>query len=250
MAAESERSVKRALSLLQCFDLDTPALTLQELTKKLGLSPSTTLRLAATLVDLGFLEKTRAKAYSLGNQVYLMGAVARAHFNLEREVLPYMLTVRDACKEAVSLYGMEGGYRVCYQHVESLSTMRCVVRVGDRFPIWAGAAGKCLLAYTDPAVVEREIAKALRITDTTIIDRERFLAELADVRRKNGEAVSYGEREAGVVAMAVPVWEGKERVAYALSIAAPASRVNDEILRRFYALSWTAAAAIERRLFP
>jgi DNA-binding IclR family transcriptional regulator len=243
------RSVERALALLQCFDLDTDMLTLRELSERLSLAPSTTLRLASVLTNLGFLEKSRSKAYSLGRMVYLLGAVARAHFKLQRVVLPHMLAVRDACKEAVSLYGMEGGDRVCYEHVESLLSMRCVVRVGDRFPLWAGASGKCLLAYADAAVVESEIRKARPITGTTIVDRERFLKDLAEIRARGGEAISYGEREEGVISIAVPIFSAPSKAAYALSVAAPASRVDDATLERLFALSRTAAAAIQRQLY-
>ena len=57
-----------------------------------------------------------------------------------------MKIIRDSTKEAVSLYGVEGEERVCYEHVESLLTMRCVMRVGDP-PLWAGAGGKTLLCF-------------------------------------------------------------------------------------------------------
>lgn len=244
------RSVERALALLQCFDLDTDTLTLSELAEKLSLAPSTTSRLAGVLTSLGFLEKSRSKTYSLGRKVYLLGAVARAHFKLQRVVLPHMLAVRDACNEAVSLYGREGGDRVCYEHVESLLSMRCVVRVGDRFPLWAGAAGKCLLAYADEATVEAEIAKARRITGTTIVERVRFLKDLREIRARGGEAISHGEREEGVVSIAVPIFAPRREIAYAFSVAAPAPRVGEGTLDRLFALSRDAAAAIERQLFP
>lgn len=249
-AEASVRSVERALALLQCFDLDTESLSLQELSARLSLAPSTALRLASVLTALGFLDKSPAKTYSLGRKVYLLGAVARAHFRLQRLVQPHMLAVRDACKEAVSLYGIEGGDRVCYEHVESLLGMRCVVRVGDRFPLWAGAGGKCLLAYAEPAVVEAEIAKMRAITPTTIVDAERFRQGLVEIRARGGEAVSFGEREEGVVSIAVPIFSARDRAIYALSIAAPASRTDAATLEHLFALARPAAEAIRRQLYP
>lgn len=246
----SVRSVERALALLECFDLDTESLTLQELAARLHLAPSTALRLASVLTRLGYLEKSRAKAYSLGRRVYLLGAVARAHFRLQKVVRPHMLAVRDACKEAVSLYGIEGTERVCYEHVESLLSMRCVVRVGDHFPLWAGASGKCLLAYADPAMVESELGKLRRITSATIVEPARFQADLAEIRARGGEAISFGEREEGVVSLAVPIFAAHGRVAHALSVAAPATRVDTAITEHLFALIRTAAEAIRRELYP
>jgi DNA-binding IclR family transcriptional regulator len=251
----SVRSVERALALLQCFDLDTESLSLQALAARLELAPSTTLRLAGVLTRMGFLDKSPAKTYSLGRRVYLLGAVARAHFRLQRVVRPHMLAVRDACQEAVSLYGIEAGERVCYEHVESLLSMRCVVRVGDHFPLWAGASGKCLLAYADAATVATACAKLRRITAHTITDPDRFRADLAAIRARGGEAISHGEREDGVVALAVPVFSargpaGSGVAAYALSVAAPAARTDPATIERLFGLIRTAAKAIGRELCP
>ena len=248
MKDDTVRSLERGLALLQCFDLDTEELSLAQLTERLSLAPSTTLRLASALTRLGFLEKSKAKTYSLGNKVYLLGAVAQKHFKLHRIAQPPMLALRDATKEAVSLYAIEGEHRVCYEHVESLLSMRCVVRVGDRFPLWAGAGGKCLLAFADNDVVERELAKTQALTATTIVDTERFRAELARIRDEE-EAISYGEREEGVVSLAVPVFSGRNKVDYALSLAAPASRIDDTALRELIARTKDAARAISRQLY-
>lgn len=250
MKEDSVRSVERALSLLQCFDLDTEALTLTELSEKLSLAPSTTLRIASVLTAQGFLQRSKTKTYSLGNAVYLLGAVAKSHFKLQNIVLPHMLAIRDACMEAVTLYAMEGGFRVVYEHVESLRSMRCVVRVSDRFPLWAGAAGKCLLAYADAETVEEEIKKAYAITTGTIIDPDRFRRELADIRNNDGKAVSYGEREEGITSTAVPIFYGPDKVAFALTVSAPSSRVDSAGLANFFELSIRASHEIERQLRP
>ncbi|NVO15308.1 MAG: IclR family transcriptional regulator [Rhodoplanes sp.] len=250
MAEDSVRSVERALSLLRCFDLNTEALTLTELSEKLSLAPSTTLRLATVLTAQGFLQRSKVKTYSLGNAVYLLGAVAKSHFKLHNTVLPHMLALRDACKEAVTLYAMEGGYRVVYEHVESLRSMRCVVRVSDRFPLWAGAAGKCLLAYADAETVEEEIAKVRPIAPGTILDPDRFRRELAEIRRNGGRAVSHGEREEGITSTAVPIFCAPDKIAFALTVSAPSSRVDSTGLRSIFELSIQASRDIERLLRP
>ncbi|MCC8193715.1 MAG: helix-turn-helix domain-containing protein, partial [Deltaproteobacteria bacterium] len=178
MKDNTVRSLERGLAILQCFDLDTEELSLSQLAERLSLAPSTALRLASALTRLGFLEKSRAKTYSLGNKVYLLGAVAQRHFKLRRIILPVMESLRDATHEAVSLYALEDGYRVCYEHVESLLSMRCVVRVGDRFPLWAGAAGKCLLAFAAKGLVEAPLAKARPSTPSTRLARETWIVDL------------------------------------------------------------------------
>ena len=247
---DSVRSVERALSLLHCFDLSTEALSLRELSEKLQLAPSTTLRLANVLTNRGFLQKSKAKTYSLGSAVYLLGAVAKSHFKLQKIVHPYMVRVRDACLEAVSLYAMEDGFRVCYEHVESPRGVRCVVRVGDRFPLWAGAAGKCLLAYADPAIVDNEVKKLFPVTPRTIVDPDQFRQALQTIRDNNGQSISFGEREEGITSFAVPIFSEPSTAAFAFTVSAPSSRVDASILKQFSELATKAARDIERQLFP
>jgi DNA-binding IclR family transcriptional regulator len=212
--------------VLKCFTLDDSRLNLTSISEAIGLPVTTTLRITGTLVSLGILKRDD-RTYSLGNEIYLMGAVARAHFRPQQVAFPYMKDLRDETKEAVSLYGMENEFRVCYEHVPSLLTMRCVVRVGDRFPLWAGAGGKVLLAYAGNEVVGREAAKLKKITDSTFTDREKFLAELAAIRTRD-YAISRGEREDGILSLAIPIFDRDKRASLCLSIAGPSTRFNDE----------------------
>lgn len=224
---DSVRAVERAFAILYSFTLDEPRLSLIEISEKIDLPMTTTLRLLTTLVGMNILRRHDDRTYSLGNRMYLLGAVARAHYKPSLVIRPYMQNLRDETKEAVSLYGVDGEYRVCYEHVPSLLTMRCVVRVGDRFQLWAGASGKALLAYAPEDVIERELDKLAPITDTTIVAREPFLKELAVVRSQD-YAISFGEREDGIISIAVPVFDWHGNAVYALSLAGPSLRFTEE----------------------
>jgi DNA-binding IclR family transcriptional regulator len=223
---DTVRVIGRAFTILGSFTLDEPRLTLKQISQKTGLSASTASRVLSTLVSLNVL-KREDRSYSLGNQIYLLGAIAEAHYKPHRIILPYMQALRDETKEAVSLYGVEGEFRVCYEHVPSLLTMRCVVRVGDRFQLWAGASSKVLLAYASSEIVEREMKKLAPITSATIVDREVFLRELSVIRGQE-YAISYGEREDGIISIAVPIFDWHGNIVYSFSVAGPALRFTEE----------------------
>ncbi|MDR1875040.1 MAG: IclR family transcriptional regulator [Synergistaceae bacterium] len=227
MKEDTVRAIERAFAILACFTLDEPRLTLNQISGQLGLPMSTTLRILTTLVSLNVLKRFDDRTYAPGSQIYLLGAIAQAHYKPHQVVLPYMQTLRDETKEAISLYGIEGEFRVCYEHVPSLLTMRCVVRVGDRFQLWAGAGGKVLLAYAPKEIVDREVKKLAFITETTITDRKTFLKELAVIRAQD-YAISYGEREDGIISVAVPIMDWHGNAVYALSLAGPALRFTAE----------------------
>ena len=143
MKDDSVRSIERAFFILKCFNLDTARLTLTQIAEQINLPTTTTLRILATLVAVGLLTKTDGRYYKLGRESFLIGAIARAHFRPQHVAYPYMVEIRDDTNEATSLYGIDGECRVCYEHVPSLLSMRCVVRVGDCFPLWAGALRMC-----------------------------------------------------------------------------------------------------------
>ncbi|MDR1510209.1 MAG: IclR family transcriptional regulator [Synergistaceae bacterium] len=248
MKEESVRSVERAFSILKRFTLDNAHINLTGLAEAINLPVTTTLRIVTTLVSLGFLKKEENRIYSLGNETYLLGAVARAHFRPQQIAFPYMKDLRDDTKEAVSLYGMEDEFRVCYEHVPSLLTMRCVVRIGDRFPLWAGAGGKALLAYAEHAVVEREAEKLHKITDSTFTDREAFLRELAAIRTQD-YAISRGEREDGILSLAIPIFDRDKRASFSLSIAGPSTRFDDDKVAKLIPRMQEMCTRISQQLF-
>lgn len=248
MKKELVGSLERGLAILECFDLDTEELTLTEIRERIGLPASTTLRLISSLTDMGFLNRSRNKMYSLGNRAFLFGVSAQKHFKLADLVRQPMTELRDMTREAVSLYALEREHRVCYAHVDSLLTMRCTVRVGDKVPLWAGAPGKCLLAWADPAVVERELEKLQPLTPATILDKDLFRLELSQIRDAE-VAISYGEREPGIVALAVPVFTGRHTVGYSLGLAIPATRLTDDNLSVLIQETKETARVISRLLY-
>lgn len=228
MKEDSVRSVERAFHILKAFTRDDYKLTLSEIAERIGLPVTTTLRLAGTLERLDILTRHEDRTYSLGSQLYILGSIARANFRPQQIIYPYMKAIRDNTKEAVSLYGIEGEERVCYEHVESLLTMRCVMRVGDRAPLWAGAGGKALLAFLNEEAIAREIEKAHPITSTTLSTAEVLRKDLSEIRTL-GYAISWGEREEGILSIAVPIFDRKGEILFSFSLAGPASRFTEEI---------------------
>ena len=248
MKEDAVRSVDRAFAILHCFTLDKSRLNMTALAEEVGLPVSTALRIVTTLTSLGMLKKHADRSYSLGNGVYLLGAVAHAHFRPQQVAQYYMQQLRDDTREAVSLYGIDNEYRVCFAHMPSLLTMRCVVRVGDRFPLWAGAGGKSLLAYADPETIAREAAKLHRITEGTLEDQNALLEDLALIRTRD-YAISRGEREDGILSLAVPIFDNTKRALFSLSIAAPSTRLDEEAIKELVPRMQEMSMHISQQLF-
>ena len=79
------RSLERALCILNAFDGGSTAFTLAQLAEKVNLSRSTVLRLCSTLVKYNFLRReVESKRYSLGLRLFELGSLAFYSFTLRK----------------------------------------------------------------------------------------------------------------------------------------------------------------------
>ena len=224
------KSVEKAVDILSCFTIETPVLTVGEITRLTGLNQSTVSRLLATLALKKCLEQTGpAGQYCLGVKFYQWGSVLRQKANLADLARPVMERLRDICGEEVSLYALSEGNRICMEAVKSRHGLAKVTAVGKILPLHCGAAGKVLLAYLSDKERKKNLhGKPLsKFTPTTITDPALLEADLERIRR-DGYAVSVGEREEGTYSVVAPVMGGKGEIVASLSISGPIFRLSEE----------------------
>jgi DNA-binding IclR family transcriptional regulator len=226
-------SVDKAVSILNCFTLQKPILSVAEISARTRYSKSTVSRLLATLEARGCVEKANGYGlYRLGHRAYIWGTIYEKQTSLGGIARPIMERLRDECKEQVALYVLEGHRRVCLVEVPSAYQIARRTCVGEYFPLHAGASGKVLLAYL-PDVERKRLLSEIpleRFTDFTTTDPERLEENLQGIREM-GYAVSRGEREAEAYSVVAPVRDASGRVIASLAISGPNFRVNEEQLK-------------------
>lgn len=116
--------------------------------------------------------------------------------------------------------------------------------VRTEVPLYAGAAGKAVLAYCDAEVVNG--IKLVKITDTTITSRSALEQELRIIEQR-GWATGTGERVPGAFGMAVPFF-ADGRIRGSISATIPQYRKDDRDLPRLTQLMLEASAKIGRLL--
>lgn len=164
------------------------------------------------------------RRYEIGPRAYAWALAYRWQHPVLRQAEGVVRALRDKTQETVSLYVRAGLSRVCVYREESPHSLRRVIGLGSRFPLHLGAAGKVLLAWLSPKE-QQALLNALErdVFAETPWMKDALLAEL-DVIRKTGYAVSSGEREAGVTAIAAPIVVNGACVA-ALSCSGPSGRI-------------------------
>lgn len=243
------RSVARALDLMTALE-DGPQ-PLGSLALSSRLSKGTAHRILATLAAAGLVIQDPATAtYALGPGCFgILDAVVHGAGGLDVIGGPILARLSAETRETVALYVRAGPQRICVAQVASPEPIRYTARLGMENPVYAGAMGKVLLAFSDPRERDEILDRMPLIawTSATITDRTRLEAELETIRLA-GFARSRGERSAGVAAISAPVFGTDRRVVAALSILGPDDRMSEPRMRMFEEPLLTAAADVSDRL--
>ena len=245
MAEETEgvRSIRRALDILSLLTDDTPAISIRDITEATGLPKTTALRLVHTLEHNGLLWAT-AGGYMAGPGLWRWAYLARQSWQLPPETQALMRELGTRHTETVNLYVLRDVCRVCVAQQESPRPLRHVVGVGDELPLWAGASSKVLLRDAPDALLARIARRSPYGEGHAATLREWIIQAALD-----GYAVSHGEREEGLSAVAVPVTGRSGGVVAALALSGPTLRFTAGRVAEFAADLVQAGARMSERGF-
>jgi len=237
------RSVQRALDILTLLTADRPSVSIREIVEATGLAKTTVIRLVLTLEQSGLLWAT-ASGYMAGPGLWRWAHLAQRSWEMPPETQRMMRDLAARQRETVNLYVARDIVRVCIAQQESPQPLRHVVHVGDELPLWGGASAKVLLSTASPALLTR-VARSSPYGETHV----RRLREWIDEAVHQGYAVSHGEREDGLSAVAVPVVGRSGSVVAALSLSGPTMRFTDERVAEFAADLKQIAQRVSERGF-
>ena len=221
-------SIRRALKVLSAFSVEEPFLGVSEIARKVDLPKSSAHWLLQVLQEEGYVcQDSKTNKYRLSVKLFHLGSIVTNTMNINYVAGSVMERLRDITGETVNLYVLEGFERVCIKQVEGIHLVRQVVHLGQKVPAYCGAAGKVLLAWQSDGFIEKVIShtQLKPLTKNTISDAALFKKELAKIREE-GYAISYGERDIEVVAVAAPIFDGEGKILASLSISGPISRFD------------------------
>ncbi|MFF3313562.1 IclR family transcriptional regulator [Streptomyces sp. NPDC002952] len=221
------RSVRRALDILSLLTEDQPVVSLKQMVEATGLAKTTVVRLVQTLEGYGLLWLTDA-GFTAGPGLWRWAHLARQGWELPAETVKVLRDLANRRGETANVMIRRDIHRVCVAQQESPKPLRHVVRVGDELPLWAGASSKVLLRGASDSLLTR-IAQA---SPYGAPHAER-LRERVDEAARQGYAVSQGEREVGLTAVAVPLSTGSGVVVAALSLSGPSARITQDLVEDF-----------------
>jgi DNA-binding IclR family transcriptional regulator len=222
------RSTDRVLDVLDLFVATGASRTLTEVSDSLSMPKSTAHGILHALRNRGYLAwDPVTKTYSISLQLVGRTSAARTFELIRVHARRHLKRLALALGETSVLVGYEGDQSIAIDAVEATRPVRYAVQLGERWPLHATGAGKLYLAQHSDHEVRQIVARSgLRpLTDSTIVDPEDLLRELAQARRA-GWARQREEIIDDISGFAAPVLDPAGRVVASLVVTGPTVRMD------------------------
>lgn len=217
-------AVNRALSMLEAFTKEHPALSLAQLAQRTGLYKSTLLRLSESLEHFGYLQRSQAGVFTLGPAPMRLATLYQSSLHPAEIVMPVLRELVAQTSESAAFYVRAGNQRLCAYRVPSSRAVSDNVRQGELLALECGAGGHILLAFSGKV--------GQRYTDI----------------RQQLYSVTKGERDHETAAVACPVFGPGQALEGALSLSGPIQRFTDPAIKSMKELLQEAARRLTTAL--
>ena len=244
-------SLEKALSILELVLDQNRALSITEISQKLGMGKGTVHRILSTLKARKFFQQdSKTKMYGLGVRTLEIGMAPKRERFLCKAMVPFLMDLHETCRETVNAAVWEYNEIRYIYRLESEEMLRISTSAGARFPGYCAATGKIFLSYFSDEDIRQIYGRknALKkYTERTIGSIDALIREIEKVR-VNKVAIDDEESLAGVYCVAAPILNSKGECVAAISISAPKNRVPTKTGATFLKLVSETARKISSSL--
>jgi len=221
--AQGSQTLVRGLDLLDQV-IDGPV-KLAELSQRMGLTRSTTHRLANALIDRGFLTFLPREGYLLGPKLLQLGFLAQGQADIVQIARPRIEELAAQTEDTVHFGRLDAGLALYLDKIPGRRRVDISSRIGDRQPLTSTGLGKALLLDDDETtwttVFETEHPAGSRRPDYAIW-LERMRGYVA-----SGHAYDLEENEDLIRCVAAPVRDASGGIVGAISVSSAAQYMDD-----------------------
>jgi IclR family KDG regulon transcriptional repressor len=224
------KDLAKVLSLFNNFQ--TEELSVAEISKALGMSPSKVSRMLGTLERVDIIEREpKYGKYHLGIMLFELGVAYAYHFPLRKIIRPHIEQMAKEIQVTVSWGVLKKNRVIILDRIQNTPIDVLTYRVGLNMPVHSTAVGKVLLAHL-PEDQQDSILRNIdlkRLTDATKTEPEQIKQDLRMIKEK-GYATDEEETYEGGNGIAVPIRDGSGQVTCAISLADEKSKTSREQL--------------------
>jgi len=227
------QTVDKALKLLIYFTPSDPEIGLSDLARLSGYDKAATRRFLVALQKHAFIEQNPDnRKYRLGAAFLHFAQVREATRPLSSIVMPLLegLTAETGETSHASHYSASALINIGIS--ESPRATRVHMDPSEILPLHATGSGLVYLAYGPEGTLDDVISAGLEKYTPHTITSAKALRDAVRNARQNGYALSPQSFEDEVSGIAMPYFDGSGTALGALAVAAPTSRMTDELKDR------------------
>jgi DNA-binding IclR family transcriptional regulator len=250
-AAFYNRSLERALQILNAFTGEKQELTLAQLSEALNLPRATVLRLCSTLLKYGFLrQEPESKRYYLGLRLFELGSIVFNSFSLTKISSHHLTELQRKLGKTIFLGVLENGELLYVDKREDpRNPISFTSEVGKRRPPYWGMLGPLLMAYLPESEVDRLLERhPLKATAKKSITGKEDLARWFRRIREQGFAIDVETAIDGIAGAAAPIRDATGRVIASVGVAFISSSVDSKGMKKIVKEAEAAALNISKEL--
>jgi DNA-binding IclR family transcriptional regulator len=206
------------------------AATLVDLAIAIGLTRSTTHRLAATLVERRYLEYSRRDGYTLGPKLLELGYVASRRKDLPRVAREHLEALSNSTRDTVHL-GIVDGTRALYlDKIPGSRRVEISSQIGERQPLRSTGLGKALILDADEKQWREYYDQEARLGNRYDVPLDQWLVRMREYA-KHGYAFDLEENEDRIRCVAAPIRGVDGAIVGAISVSSAAQYMDDVRMR-------------------
>jgi DNA-binding IclR family transcriptional regulator len=234
--------------LIAVADLGRAA-TNAELAERVGLHPTTTLRMLGSLVSRQFLRQHPDGSYDLGSRVLDISSAFIRRLSISHHANEIAQALADEVKETASIGILDDGCVLYIAIAHGQADLGIQSVPFTRHPLYCTALGKALIGDLSWPEAEKLIQRAPmeKLTANTITDLETLKREIK-LSQRRGWTVDNRERTSGIICIAAPIRDFSSRIVAAVSISGADFRISTRGIDKLADVVRQAAQRASERL--
>jgi DNA-binding IclR family transcriptional regulator len=206
------------------------ATTLVELASAIGLTRSTTHRLAATLVERRYLDFSRGDGYTLGPKLLELGYITGRRMDLPRVAREHLESLAAATGDTVHLGVLDGARALYLDKIAGSRRVEISSRIGERQPLRSTGLGKALILDDDEKQWREYYDHEARLGNGYDVPMDLWLKRMREYAAQ-GYAFDLEENEDRIRCVASPVRDVAGAIVGAISVSSAAQYMDDLRMR-------------------
>lgn len=220
MAGEGYQTIRKAVSVLEALgDGEEDALRAADIERAVKFTPSTTVRILASLESHNLVERDSSQRYTLGVKLLELATQELNHDPVFREsrMMCQSLAQETGLNANVARRSTNTAVYIC--HFEGTLSPKSRSLLGLSLPMHASALGKCMMMDMDENERRELLGNSLQaFTAKTIATHSALTAQIQEARGK-GYCLENEELAFGRMCVAAPIRNASSEITAGISVS-------------------------------